>query len=255
MDKLILKYWYITPAFPLAGLIQIIDILFIIIQFRFKHLVTKPVPSIFYNEGKISTFNRYIDKELEYDGFINLLDLLNNKFKIHGNNNCTMFREYLGTYNKKSVFGNVISKTYNEVQMYTDNLASYIIDKNFKKILIYEDTCPEWLYSLVAILKCKDVQLVTMYATLGEDKIESILNESTRVIDSPLAVVGESISTQAFVNPCCILVCAVPSPLIVKEFALALTTGVEPMVMFVEVDLPVIASTDNVLMRGLHKLD
>ena len=41
MDKLILKYWYITPAFPLAGLIQIIDILFIIIQFRFKHLVTK----------------------------------------------------------------------------------------------------------------------------------------------------------------------------------------------------------------------
>ena len=183
MDKLILKYWYITPAFPLAGLIQIIDILFIIIQFRFKHLVTKPVPSIFYNEGKISTFNRYIDKELEYDGFINLLDLLNNKFKIHGNNNCTMFREYLGTYNKKSVFGNVISKTYNEVQMYTDNLASYIIDKNFKKILIYEDTCPEWLYSLVAILKCKDVQLVTMYATLGEDKIESILNDEDNNID------------------------------------------------------------------------
>ena len=46
-----------------------------------------------------------------------------------------MFREYLGTYNKKSVFGNVISKTYNEVQMYTDNLASYIIDKNLKKFL------------------------------------------------------------------------------------------------------------------------
>jgi len=39
-----------------------------------------------------------------------------------------------------------------------------------------------------------------------------------------------------------------PSPLIVIEFALALTTGVEPMVMVVAVDLPVIVSRITVLI-------
>ena len=61
-----------------------------------------------------------------------------------------------------------------------------------------------------------------------------------------------STSTQYLANPCCTLVCAEPSPLIVRELADALTTGVEPIVILAAVLSPVIVFVTNVLMLSLR---
>lgn len=78
---------------------------------------------------------------------------------------------------KKAIFGQYQWMTFQEVGDRVESLAKGLTELGIRKVGIYMDTRADWMIAVQACFR-HNIQVTTVYATLGQDAVSSALIES-----------------------------------------------------------------------------